>query len=117
NPRCQHALDQRAQEQMIGNGTGDVTDEDARTLASPYQLVQRRRAHRVRQRALDGGLRILMPRQGFLADDGRLRTGRQIDLDARAPVEHVDLPGRYVTVDHEVISLPVVSVLSRGTGH
>jgi len=40
HPRRQHAFDQRAQEQMVGDRPRDVADQDARRCAMPGEISE-----------------------------------------------------------------------------
>ena len=88
--RREHALDQRPQEQMVGDRPRDVADQDAGALAAAHQRVVGRRADRLRQRVAHGTLRIGQLGHRALADDGRARMRRQPDLQSGLTVAEMD---------------------------
>ncbi len=86
----EHALDQRAQEQVIRDRSRDVADQDARALPSAGERAVRRRSDRARERVAHRRPGIGQLRHRSLADHGRPRARRQPDLHPGLAVEDVD---------------------------
>ena len=94
-PPAMQALDQRPQEQVVGDRPRDVADEDAGALAcrAPASSYGGR-ADRPRQRIAHRGPRIGQLGHRPLADHRRARVPRQPDVHLRLAVENADR--RYV---------------------
>ena len=90
----EQALDQRPQEQVVGNRPRDVADEDARAPLAAHQRLVRGCADRPRQRIAHRGPRIRQLHHRPLADHRRARVPRQPDVHFRLAVENADR--RYV---------------------
>lgn len=91
NAPREHALDQRPQEQMVGNGPSDIADQDAGAATAANQLIEGEATQRFRECVFDGRVRVWQPGQRRLGNHSGARTGGQRDAQAFAAVQHVNL--------------------------
>ncbi len=91
NPGGHHDLDHRPQEQMVGNRTGDVADQDAGAPAPTREFIQRQAADRVVEGGKDCARLIRQLGERTLAYHGRLGRCGQRDRAMAAAEGKIDL--------------------------